>query len=128
GRIEFVSVGCFGLATVVFAVSPWFSLSLVALALMGAADAVSVVIRVTLVQIETPDEMRGRVSSVNSLFTSMSNQIGDFRAGTAAALIGAVPAVLTGGIGALLVVLLFIRIFPELYAVESFHSKKANGV
>jgi len=126
GRIEFAAVACFGLATTVFAVSTSFPVSLLALALMGAADAVSVVIRVTLVQIETPDEMRGRVASVNSLFITMSNQIGDFRAGVAATLIGAVPAVLTGGIGTLVVVLLCMRIFPELYAVESFHTKKSE--
>ena len=79
---------------------------------MGAADAISVVVRVTLVQIETPDEMRGRVSAVNTLFVSMSNQLGDFRAGMAAALIGAIPAVLVGGIGTLLVVALCVKAFP----------------
>jgi MFS family permease len=126
GRIEFAAVGCFGLATIVFAASTSFALSMLALALMGAADAISVVIRVTLVQIETPDEMRGRVSAVNSLFISMSNQLGDFRAGSMAALIGAVPAVLVGGIGTVIVAVLFVRVFPELYAVQSFHAKKSE--
>jgi MFS family permease len=122
GRIMFTAVACFGIATVVFAVSKFFWLSMAALTLLGASDAVSVVIRQTLVQLETPDAMRGRVSAVNALFVGMSNQLGDFRAGMAAGLIGAIPAVLFGGIGTLLTVLLCIRIFPELYAVEGFHT------
>jgi MFS family permease len=122
GRIEFTAVACFGLATVVFALSRSFWLSMAALMILGASDAVSVVIRQTLVQLETPDEMRGRVSAVNSLFVGMSNQLGDFRAGMAAALIGAIPAVLVGGIGTLLTVALCIKIFPELYQVEGFHT------
>ena len=127
GRIMFTAVACFGVATVVFAVSTSFWLSMAALATLGAADAVSVVIRQTLVQLETPDEMRGRVSAVNALFVGMSNQLGDFRAGMAAALIGAIPAVLVGGIGTLLTVLLCIRIFPELYAIEGFHTVRKSG-
>src|SRR5262249_12064810 len=97
GRTMFVCVACFGLATIVFALSKSFALSLVALAVLGAADAVSVVIRTTLAQIETPDEMRGRVNAVNSLFSGTSNQLGDFRAGVMAAWLGAIPAVLVGG-------------------------------
>ena len=120
GRIEFMSVAVFGLATIVFAVSGSFWLAWLALAIMGGADAISVVIRITLMQLETPDEMRGRVTAVNSLFISMSNQLGDFRAGVAAAWIGAAPAVLVGGVGALLTVALCIRLFPELYRLESF--------
>ena len=81
-------------------------------------------IRMTLIQLETPDEMRGRVSAVNALFVGMSNQLGDFRAGTAAALIGAITAVLVGGIGTLLNVLLCIKIFPELHQVEGFHATR----
>jgi MFS family permease len=127
GRIEFTAVACFGVATLVFAISTTFWLSLLALAALGASDAVSVVIRLTLVQLETPDEMRGRVSAVNSLFVSMSNQIGDFRAGMAAALFGAVPAVLFGGIGTLLVVAAGIKIFPQLYRIESFQLRKDKG-
>src|SRR5262249_62221827 len=100
-RIEFTAVAVFGPGTTIVAISGSFWLSMAGLAVLGAADAVSVVIRMTLVQLETPDEVRGRVSAVNSLFVSMSNQIGDFRAGVAAAFIGAVPAVLVGGIGAL---------------------------
>jgi MFS family permease len=126
GKIMFLAVAVFGLATIVFGVSTWFWLSMAALATLGAADAAGVVIRQTLVQIETPDEMRGRVSAVNALFVTMSNQLGDFRAGMAAALIGAVPAVLVGGIGTLLVVLGCIKAFPELYAVESFHAPRKS--
>jgi MFS family permease len=123
GKIEFAAVGCFGTAIIVFAISRSFWLSMAALAILGSADAISVVIRQTLVQLETPDEMRGRVSAVNSLFVSMSNQMGDFRAGFMAAWLGAVPAVLVGGIGTLIVVLAGIRIFPQLYAVDGFHQK-----
>ena len=95
-----------------------------ALAVLGAADAVSVVIRMTLVQIETPDEMRGRVNAVNSLFAGTSNQLGDFRAGVMAAWLGAIPAVLVGGVGTLLVVLIWTRSFPALRRVDSFYVKK----
>jgi MFS family permease len=124
GRIMFVSVACFGLATIVFALSTSFVMSMAALAVLGASDAVSVVIRMTLVQIETPDEMRGRVNAVNSLFAGTSNQLGDFRAGTMAAWLGAIPAVLVGGVGILLVVLIWTRAFPALKHVDSFYAKK----
>lgn len=127
GRIEFIAVTVFGLAIIVFGLSGSFWLSMLALAVLGAADSVSVVIRMTLVQIETPDDLRGRVSAVNSLFVSMSNQIGDFRAGTVAAWIGATPAVLLGGVGTLLVVLACIRAFPELYRVERFQDERNPG-
>ena len=124
GRIMFVSVACFGLATIVFALSRSFALSLLALAVLGASDAVSVVIRMTLVQLETPDEMRGRVNAVNSLFAGTSNQLGDFRAGLMAAWLGVIPAVLVGGVGTLLVVLIWMRAFPALRRADSFHTKK----
>jgi MFS family permease len=126
GRIEFAAVAVFGVAIIVFALSRSFWLSMAALAVLGSADSVSVVIRLTLVQLETPDELRGRVSAVNSLFVSMSNQIGDFRAGVVAALIGVVPAVLLGGIGTLITVLVCIRMFPELYRVNSFHDERPH--
>jgi MFS family permease len=126
GRIMFVSVACFGVATLVFAVSQSFVLALAALAVLGASDAVSVVIRMTLVQIETPDAMRGRVNAVNSLFAGTSNQLGDFRAGVMAAWLGAIPAVLVGGVGILLVVLVWMRAFPALAHVDSFHAKKSE--
>ena len=124
GRILFAAVTCFGVATTVFAVSTSLALSLVALALCGAADALSVVIRFSLVQIRTPAEMRGRVSSVNSLFVGASNTLGDFEAGVTAAWFGAVPAVLIGGIGAVLVALIWMRLFPELMRIETLDTVK----
>ena len=124
GRIMFVRVAGVGLATIVFALSTSFVLSMTSLAVLGAADAVSVVIRMTLVQIETPDEMRGRVNAVNSLFAGTSNQLGDFRAGVMAAWLGAIPAVLVGGVGILLVVLIWMRTFPTLRHVDSFYAKR----
>jgi MFS family permease len=120
GRIMFVCVGLFGAATIVFGLSTSFVLSLAALAVAGAADAVSVVIRFALVQLETPDAMLGRVSAINSLFTGTSNTLGDFRAGLMAAWFGAVASVLIGGIGTLIVTLIWLRLFPELLAVKRF--------
>src|SRR6185503_15970595 len=99
GRTLFRTVIVFGMATIVFGLSRQLLLSLAALCVLGAADLVSVVIRVSLVQIRTPDEMRGRVSAAHSLFTGTSNQLGEFRAGLAASLLGALPAVLLGGLG-----------------------------
>ena len=90
-----------------------------ALATLGMADMVSVVIRMTLIQLHTPDETRGRISAVNSLFVTASNQLGEFRAGLMAAWLGAIPAVLIGGIGALLVVLAGRKMFSELYRVDT---------
>ena len=120
GKSCFSAVALFGTTTVVFALSRSFPLTIAALIVLGGADAASVVIRLSLVHFETPDHMRGRVSAVNSLFTNMSNQLGDFRAGMVAAAIGAVNAVLIGGIGTLLVVLVGIRAFSILYRVEEF--------
>ncbi|WP_136515767.1 MFS transporter [Geomonas edaphica] len=118
GRTMFVSVFLFGAATVVFGLSNSFTLSMLSLAVLGAADIVSVVIRSSLVQIETPDEMRGRVSAVNSMFVGTSNQLGEFESGVTAALFGTVPAVLIGGVGTMVVVLLWMRLFPRLLAVD----------
>lgn len=114
GRMMFRTVLVFGAATVVFGVSTHLLLSLLALAVLGASDVVSVVIRVSLVQMRTPDAMRGRVSAVHSLFTGTSNQLGEFESGVTAALFGAVPAVLIGGIGTILVTVLWMALFPEL--------------
>jgi hypothetical protein len=114
GKIMFGSVALFGLATIVFGLSSNFVVSLLALALLGASDMVSVVVRSTLVQLETPDEMRGRVSAVNSVFIGTSNQLGEFESGLTAAWFGTVPAVVLGGVGTLLVVALWMRWFPEL--------------
>jgi MFS family permease len=120
GRIMFGAVAVFGVATIVFAVSRSFEVSIAALVVLGAADMVSVVIRQTLVQLETPDAMRGRVSAVNSLFVQASNQLGEFRAGAMASLLGTIPTVMIGGIGALLVVIAGRRMFSELYRVDGF--------
>ncbi|MEO8316102.1 MAG: MFS transporter, partial [Pseudomonadota bacterium] len=92
--------------------------SLAALAMMGAADQISVVIRLSLVQLATPDDMRGRVSAVNYLFVNASNQLGEFESGITAAWWGAVPAVLIGGVGSVLIALLWMRLFPTLRDVE----------
>jgi MFS family permease len=119
GRIIFASVAIYGIAIVVFALSQSFVLSMLALATLGMSDMVSVVIRMTLIQLYTPDDARGRISAVNSLFVIASNQLGEFRAGLMAAWLGAVPAVLIGGIGALLVVLAGRRVFAELYRVDT---------
>jgi MFS family permease len=119
GRIMFGAVATFGLATVVFAVSTSFALSLGALAVLGAADVISVVIRNSLVQLGTPDAMRGRVSAVHSMFIGTSNQLGEFESGVTAALFGTVPAVLLGGVGTMLVTVLWMRLFPELARIES---------
>jgi predicted MFS family arabinose efflux permease len=108
------AVGVFGLATVAFALSGQFWLSLIALAVTGAADSISVVIRSTLVQLETPDDMRGRVSAVNSIFIGASNQLGEFESGATAALMGPVGSVLLGGVGTLLVAGSWMKLFPAL--------------
>ncbi|HEX7607633.1 MAG TPA: MFS transporter [Usitatibacter sp.] len=114
GRTLFVSVAIYGAAILVFAFSRNFILSMMVLAVSGAADMVSVVVRQTLVQIETPDEMRGRVSAVNATFISTSNQLGEFRAGATAAWLGPVGSVILGGVGTLVVVALWMRLFPPL--------------
>jgi MFS family permease len=114
GRTMFIAVAIFGLATILFAVSKSFALSLFALVVLGAADVISVVVRQSLVQLQTPDEMRGRVSAVNSMFIGTSNQLGEFESGLTASWFGTVPAVLIGGIGTLVVVALWARLFPEL--------------
>jgi MFS family permease len=114
GRKMLVAVACFGLAMLVFAVSTSVVLSVVALAVTGAADMFSVVIRQSLVQLETPDEMRGRVSAVNSVFIGASNQIGEFESGVTAAWFGAVGSVVLGGIGTLVVVAFWASRFPAL--------------
>ena len=114
GRWMFGAVAVFGVATLVFAMSTVFIVSLVALAISGAADMISVVIRQTLVQLETPDDMRGRVSAVNATFIGASNQLGEFRAGSIAAWLGAVGSVIVGALGTLVVVALWMKMFPEL--------------
>ena len=114
GPALFGGILVFGVATIVFGVSTNLSLSLAALGVLGAADLLSMIIRQSLVQIRTPDGMRGRVSAVHSLFTGTSNQLGEFESGLLAALFGAVPAVLIGGVGTLVVVAVWMYRFPEL--------------
>jgi predicted MFS family arabinose efflux permease len=118
GLRMFQAVITFGVATMVFALSKEIWLSLLALATMGAADTVSVVIRFSLVQLSTPDDMRGRVGAVNYLFVNASNQLGEFESGVVAALLGAVPAALLGGIATILIALTWMRLFPALRKVE----------
>jgi MFS family permease len=118
GMRMFQAVIVFGVATVVFAVSHWMWLSVVALAILGAADVVSVVIRFSLVQLQTPDEMRGRVGAVNFLFINASNQLGQFESGVTAALFGAMPAAALGGLGTIAIALLWMKLFPALRDVQ----------
>ena len=124
GRMMYYAVTVFGIVTVVFALSRSLPLSILALIVLGAADMVSIVIRQTLVQIETPDAMRGRVSAVNAMFVGTSNQLGDFESGLTAAWFGTVPSVLIGGIATILVVLVWNRLFPELFHVQTFERKR----
>jgi MFS family permease len=118
GMRMFQAVIVFGAATVVFALSRSLWLSLVALAVLGAADMVSMVIRIALVQLSTPDEMRGRVGAVNYLFVNASYQLGEFESGITAALFGAVASAALGGIGTIIVALIWMKLFPTLRDVE----------
>ncbi len=118
GPAMFSSVAVFGLATIVFGLSRSMPLSAASLALLGGADVVSVVIRSTLVQMRTPDEMRGRVAAVNLLFIGSSNQLGEFESGSLAALVGAVPAVVIGGVGTLAVAAIWMGLFPGLRRLD----------
>jgi MFS family permease len=118
GLRMFQAVIVFGAATVVFALSQWMWLSVLALAILGAADTISVVIRFSLVQLATPDEMRGRVGAVNFLFINASNQLGQFESGVTAALLGTVPAAVLGGVGTIAIALLWMKLFPALRKVE----------
>ena len=114
GHIMLAAVALYGVCMVVFGLSTSFVLSLAVLAISGSADMVSVVVRQTLMQIETPNDMRGRVSAVNSVFIGASNQLGEFESGATAALMGPVGSVVVGGIGTLLVAALWLKWFPAL--------------
>ncbi len=118
GTYLFASVAAYGLAIAMFGLSNSLIFSMMALAAYGAADSISVVIRHSLVMSRTPNEMLGRVTSVNTMFTGTSGMLGDFRAGAMAAWLGAVPAVLIGGVGAMAVTLLWMRLFPELPKID----------
>jgi MFS family permease len=123
GRRLFVAVGVFGLAALVFGLSHWYWLSFAAVLVLGAADMVSVYVRETLLQLWTPDDVRGRVNAVNNVFIGASNELGEFRAGTMAALIGVVPAVVVGGIGTLVVAGLWAWLFPDIRRVRHLRSR-----
>ena len=118
GARMFATVAVFGVATIVFGFSKDIYLSLAALVVLGAADMISVYIRHALVQFGTPDAMRGRVSAVSVLFIGASNELGEFESGVTAAWFGTVPAVIVGGVGTLLVVALWMRLFPQLRLVD----------
>jgi predicted MFS family arabinose efflux permease len=120
GRKMFAVVGIFGVATIAFGLSNSFLVSLLALAILGASDAVSIVIRFSLVQIETPDEKRGRVSAINYLFVGSSNTLGEFESGLVAAWLGAIPSVVIGGLGSLLVAGIWMMLFPDLRRSDRF--------
>jgi MFS family permease len=118
GLWMFEAVIVFGVATVTFALSRSLFLSVAALVVLGAADTISMVIRIALVQLSTPDAMRGRVGAVNFLFVNTSYQLGEFESGVTAALLGAVPAVVLGGLGTIAVALLWMKFFPALRKIE----------
>jgi MFS family permease len=118
GLRMFQAVIVFGVATVVFALSHWIWLSVLALAVLGAADTISVVIRFSLVQLATPNDMRGRVGAVNFLFINASNYLGQFESGVAAALLGTVASAVLGGVATVAIALIWMRLFPTLREVE----------
>ncbi|MEB3902681.1 MFS transporter [Pseudomonas juntendi] len=121
GLTMFTAVGVFGVATIAFGLSTSFWFSLAVLVVLGAADMISMVIRGAFVQLETPDEMRGRVSAVNGLFIGASNQLGEFESGLTAHWFGTVPAVVLGGVGTLVVTGAWMRLFPTLAQRDRLH-------
>lgn len=125
GKILFLFVGLFGAFTVLFGFSTNAWLSIFALTLIGASDMVSVTIRETIMQLWTPEEVRGRVNAVNSVFIGASNELGEFRAGSVAALVGPVPAVVIGGFGAIAVAGIWATIFPQLRNQRRLDEKRA---
>ncbi len=124
GHIMFLAVAIFGTGTILLALSPTLPFAMGAMFIVGMSDTVSVVIRQSLLLLHTPDEMRGRVFAVGSMFTGTSNQLGDFRAGAAAAAFGTIPAVLIGGCSTIAVVLISTQLFRELYRADRFEPAK----
>ncbi len=124
GRTMFYSVIIYGLATIGFGLSTSIWPAMLCLMVLGGADVVSVVIRQSIIQIDTPDEMRGRVIAVHTIMTGTSNNLGDFESGTLAHFIGAAPAVIVGGAGAVCASLVWMRLFPQLWARETFTQAK----
>jgi MFS family permease len=131
GRVMFCGVAAFGIATVVLGLSHWFWLAMGALVILGVGDMISVFVRSLLVQLETPDAIRGRVSAVNSVFIGASNELGEFESGTTAAWFGLVPAIVVGGVATLVITVLWARMFfPVLWRLQTFEQLKdlkANG-
>ena len=125
-RTLLISVAGFGASVIVFALSPWMGLSVAALFVSGACDSVSVVIRQTVLQLRTPDEMRGRVMAVNGIFVSSSNELGAFESGTTARLMGVVASAVFGGVMTLLIVGWVTLKAKELFSVR-FDSRERNG-
>ena len=117
----FAAVALFGAATIVFGLSKIFLLSLAALFFVGAGDSISIFIRNSILQPITPDDMRGRVNAVNSLFIGASNEIGDAESGLVASWFGPVGAVIIGGVGTLVVVAAFIKLFRDLWEVDDLN-------
>src|SRR5262249_59037672 len=127
GILMFATTAVFGLSTVVFALSPSLALSIAMLAIYGATDAISVVIRMAMVQTRTPHDMLGRVMAVNSMCTGTSGTLGEFRSGVVAAELGTVPAVALGGLAALVGVALWVRLFSQLARLKSVAPARAEG-
>jgi len=125
GLVMFITVTIFGVGTILLGLAPNFIFAIAAMAVIGASDTISVVIRQTMVQLRTPDDMRGRVYAVNSMAVITSNQLGDFRAGAAAAFFGTIPSVLIGGLCILVVVAISRLIFVELYAADRYDLAKS---
>jgi len=128
GITMFAAVAIFGVATIIFGVSKSFPISLAALVTLGATDMISVFIRSALIQYATPDEMRGRVSAVNMLFIGASNEMGEFESGVTAGWFGTVPAVILGGVGTLLVVAIWMGVFPPLRKIDRLADASAEPV
>jgi len=128
GAIMLWCVAGFGVFTIVFGLSRSIVISMAALVLVGATDMVSVVIRGTLIQIATPDEMRGRVNAVDMLFIGVSNEFGEFESGVTAHWLGTVPAVVLGGVGTLLVIAIWAWRFPELRRANQLTAEELMGV
>ena len=118
GAMMFLGVAIFGASTIIFGLSRSTTISLIALFVVGASDMISVVVRSTLVQVATPASMRGRVSAVNGVFIGASNELGQFESGVTAQWFGVVPAVVLGGVGTLIVVAMWARMFPQLRRLD----------
>jgi MFS family permease len=127
GYKMFAAVAAFGIFTIVFGLSTSFTISLMMLAALGAVDAISVVIRHSLVQIETPDEKRGRVSAINLLLVGSSNTLGEFESGLIANWIGVIPSVVIGGVGSLLIAFIWMALFPDLWRIDRFEPADESG-